>query len=278
MRRYLIIGNQRSGTTAIHVGIAYHPQISSLYDEIKVQPFFTKGLWGFTVGNNEDMVEERKLAFDALFNAMALLHASENTTVIGMKCCTMDPSEARLLVESLRQNFSDVKIVLVIREDLVAQFGSNVSARLTGRYHSLGRDRSVRRKEKEWADSKLKLNKWGFVEYAIKCLETNRILRELHDSHQVLEVIYEEFFSNEEDNFRRLFNFLDVPAISITWMRASKVMPPADQYIKNYRQLSTILGRLKEHLANNPGTFSYYKKYSGVLRKLRTILRKFVTV
>jgi len=59
--RYLIVGCGRSGSTLIHLLLKGHPNIVALNDELKVSPFFTKGISTFTFGS--DLVRGKTSAF-----------------------------------------------------------------------------------------------------------------------------------------------------------------------------------------------------------------------
>src|SRR5262245_41961296 len=107
MIRYVIIGCPRSGTTAVHLALKGHPQVSALNDEMQVSPFFDKGLAAFTFGHEPE--EERQITHGLLFDAITSVMATPETRARGLKVCPRSPWQANVVVNALRANFSDVK-------------------------------------------------------------------------------------------------------------------------------------------------------------------------
>jgi hypothetical protein len=66
--RYLIVGMARSGTTVTHRALYGHPKVCALDDEIRVDPFFTRGIEAFTVGGANPW--ERENGSLQLFDAL----------------------------------------------------------------------------------------------------------------------------------------------------------------------------------------------------------------
>ena len=131
---YLIVGCPRSGTTVIHLLLKGHPNITALNDEIKVSPLFTKGISTFTFGN--DLLEEKTLGFSLLFDAITSVSAKDHTRASGAKCVCHSPTQARVVVETLQKHMTNLKIILMVRNDLVAQYGSMLNASKGGINHS----------------------------------------------------------------------------------------------------------------------------------------------
>lgn len=241
---YLIVGCPRSGTTVIHLLLKGHPNVSALNDEIKVSPLFTKGISTFTFGN--DLLEEKALGFSVLFDAITSVSAKDHTTAFGAKCVCHSPTQARVVAETLQKHMTNLKIILMVRNDLVAQYGSMLNARKSGIYHSW---------YKEFENRKLRnltINKWVFIRYTIKCLDILNVLRGLHKTHNVIECAYEDFVSNREWAQERLFDFIKVPQVDVTWLESKKVMPDPEEYIKNYSEMKSLLEQLRaEHERND---------------------------
>jgi hypothetical protein len=241
MTRYVVVGCPRSGTTAVHLALKGHPQASALNDEIRVSPFFDRGLAAFTFGHESP--EDRQVTQRSLFDAITSVDASAETRALGLKVCPATPWEGKLLVNALRANFSDVKIVLIDREDLVAQFGSLTQARRTGVWHSwypsAGKAEVAPRK----------LSRWMFSRYALQCLDTMRVLRSLEQSHQVFVCKYDALVADDVATYRSIFGFVGLADLPITWFQAKKVMPAPQRYIANYDELTRMLARLRDQHA-----------------------------
>jgi hypothetical protein len=239
--RYLVVGCPRSGTTAVHLALSGHPQVSALSDEMRVLPFFDKGLATFTVGHETE--EERRVTQRALFDAITSIDAAVETHAIGLKICAQSPYEAGVLVNALRTNFPDAKVVLTDRSDLVAQYGSLQTARRTGVWHSW--EPSAGKAE---ATSR-RINRWMFVRYALECLDTMRVLRTLEQSHSVFVCKYEALLADAGQTYRSVFSFIGLADLEVTWSQARKVMPPPQRYIANYDELTGTLADLRERHA-----------------------------
>jgi len=226
----------------IHLLLKDHPHIAALNDELKVFPFFSTGLSTFTFGN--DLEEERQAGFPALFDAFSTIQADRNTLANGAKCVCNSPRSARVVVDAVQRYMKDLKIILIVRNDLVAQYGSLITARKTGIYHSWYKDFDKSKVHP------IRIQKWPFIGYAINCLEVLKTLRELHKTHEVVECHYEDFLARPESVHEQLFHFLNVPDLDVTWLRSKKVMPGPEHYIRNYHRMKGILEELNTRHMN----------------------------
>ncbi|UCE03769.1 MAG: sulfotransferase [Candidatus Latescibacterota bacterium] len=237
-QRYLIMGHQRSGTTLIHSILKGHPRVAALNDELRIAPLFTRGVSTFTFGN--DVPEEIEAGYLALFDAITAIRAAhKNALAHGAKVTCGSPDVARQLVESLQRYFRDLKIIHVVRRDLVAQFGSEDSMRRTGVAHSWSRGYAQRRIHN------VRFNPWVFEGYASRCLRTQGEVDTLRGTHAVLDVVYEDYLANPESVHAQLFEFVGVPHSEVTWLEARKLMPPPDRYIDNYAALTNVLQQMR---------------------------------
>jgi hypothetical protein len=236
--RYLIIGPHRSGTTVVHMAVEGHPNSSALSDEMRVPTFFTRGIGAFTYGS--ELPEERQRGFSALFDAVTLLRGSPDTMANGAKVATDSPRLTRVIVETLQANLPDMKVIIMTRRDLVAQYGSLLHMRRSGILHS-------------WYEGfktlkvrKMRISKWRFLTYCISIEGMYRTLQDLKATHDVLDVEFEDLLSNPMAMYARLFQFLGLPAVEPNWVDSKKVLPPPDRYIKNYAQLTALLEKFRQ--------------------------------
>jgi hypothetical protein len=218
------------------LGLSGHPNVAALNDELKIVPLFTRGVATFTYGN--DRPEEKEAAFSALFDAITLLRANDNTQFHGAKIVCNSPKAAAELVHALQNHFADVKIVLVVRTDLVALFGSRLIAKKSGIMHSWYKGFEKRKVDK------VVINRWRFPGYAVGILETYNTLRELAKTHQVYEARYEDLIDDSAAYFRRIFSFLGLSQLDPTWLMSKKVLPPPQEYISNYAAMSAVMERI----------------------------------
>jgi hypothetical protein len=220
-----------------HPTLGGHPNIAALNDELRIWPFFTQGICTFTYGNNPKV--EKSLGYFALFHALTSILATENTTTFGAKCVCNSKAAARAVVATLQQYLRDVKVILMTRNDLVAQYGSVIVGNTSGLMHSWYKgveDRKI---------PQITINKWLFINYVIKCLDINVVLSELRKTHEILECYYEDFLANQALVEKRVFDFLGVPQIEVTWLKSSKLMPAPEKYIRNYSDMRNLLERLR---------------------------------
>ncbi len=236
--RYVIAGLPRSGTTFIHKAIAGHPNASALNDELRVSPFWDRGLSTFTFGH--ETPEEQRAGHVALFDAVTSMAASAETQALGVKCCVSSPEEAELVVTSAMRRIPGVKMIVVVRRDLVAQYASLLRARRGGAWHS-------------WRDADrppvahVHIRPVLFDRYVTNALDTLARLRCEPAAHIV---VFEELVADKAEGFREIFDFLDLPDVPIDWELGDKVSPLPEAYVDNYVEMSDRLVLLVERHAS----------------------------
>jgi hypothetical protein len=264
--RYIIIGPNRSGTTLVHLALEGHPNASALSDEMRVSTFFTRGIRTFTYGS--ELPEERERGFSALFDAVTLLRGSADTMAHGAKIANNSPRLARVVVETLRNSLPDMKIIIMARKDLVAQYGSLLHMRRSGILHSWYegfKTLKVRR---------MRISKWRFLAYCINLENMHRALQDLKLTHDVLNIEFEDLLSNPGAVYERLFQFLGLPPVLPNWIDSKKVLPPPERYIKNYAELTAVLERFRQ--GNLSSTSLWVAELlARSLERLRHLKRKY---
>lgn len=225
--RFLIVGMQRSGTTVTHHCLGGHPQIALMTDEVSVDPFFTKGMSVFTTGR--ETFDARCRGYLRLFDAIATAAVDRAVRAAGLKVALGTPEDAADLVECLQEHFPDIKVVMVRRNDLVAQCGSLRRAMRTGQWHAFGKNSGR-------SGDKFAIPEDEFDDYMRGCRRIEAQLDRLKASHAVFELQYERDIAPGMDKYR-LFDFVGVERTAVTWMEMEKVSPPADEFITNYQAL-----------------------------------------
>jgi len=264
MNRYIIVGPARSGTTVTHLCLAGHPNVSALNDEVKVHPFFTEGISTFTHGNDRE--SERRKGFLALFDTLCTLNRPEELVACGFKTAISNLTEAVDFVNSVQSFLKGVKIVLTLRDDIVAQFGSLERAKATGNWHSWV-------KPKRGLEGKIKLDKIRLHAHAVEYLKTVRELQRLKEAHEVFEISYEnDILPGNLQVYHRLFQFLELPDMEITWLRSKKVAPAPKDFIAEYTQYVATVRVLRQRFEDNPALFDAgpetRSKKSGLLQRM----------
>ena len=258
--RYVIVGMPRSGTTLVHKAVAGHPNASALNDELCVSPFWDRALSTFTFGH--ETPEERRAGHVALFDAVTSIAASAETRAFGVKCCVSSPREAELVVTSAMRTIPGVKIILVVRRDLVAQYASLLRARRSGAWHSW------RRTDRPPAPQ-VHIRPLLFDRYATNALGTLAQLRCAPAAHQV---VFEELVGGRAEEFRKIFDFLELPDVPVDWELGDKVSPPPEAYIDNYLEMSNRLASLVEGHAS--GTLALSTRLTATLLDIASRSRR----
>lgn len=232
MRRYLVVGMPRSGTTVTHYSLKGHPAVSALENEVSVHPLFGQGITAFTYGKGTP--HERALGHRALFDAVAGLNRTSETTTLGVKSALDTPELARDLVEAVQQHLPDVRVILTVRKDMLAQYASWLRAQKVGRWHARSADIAK-------IDVKVEVERHAFARYMIEGLQALEVLRELHGTHAVKEFSYERDISvGTLDPYYDLFEFLGLPRREITWLKSKKMSPPVEEYVTNYNEARSL--------------------------------------
>jgi transposase len=254
--RYLIVGMARSGTTVTHRALYGHPNVCALDDEIRVDPFFTRGIEAFTVGGANPW--ERENGSLQLFDALTSFEPGDpdpsgrwlvsycgtqgppkaQQLAHGMKVAINSKREADALVESLQRHFSGLRIIHVRRRDLVAQCASLERAVASGIWHSFASTPEARKE----APSKLSICLNKFRSYLQCAREVEESLASLHSTHEVEVVDFErDIESDPESCWQRLFRFLDLVPIKPDWVRSKKVAPQVSDYVENADELRRLM-------------------------------------
>jgi len=235
--RYLILGLGRSGTTAIHFALKGHPNVCALNDEVNVS-FFSEGISTFTQRDNNSLEKEK--GSKCLFDAIAGIFSNEKTKAIGMKCVPSDLQATKTLTIALKKHFPELKIILLIRKDLTAQYGSMITffKQLIDKFSFYTKHPST---------SQIKLNKRLFKNYIERSILKLNELKTLSNSHDLLEVEYEKcLLAKNGPDFSTIFNFLNLPNLEATWLNCNKVAPPPKEYIRNYEKMKILFNEYRQ--------------------------------
>ena len=237
MKKYIIIGQARSGTTVIHLFLKGHPHVSALNDEVKITQLFEKGISAYTFGS--DLPSEKNRATRKIYDLLALLNADAATKAAGIKCAVGTVEQAKVFVEQIKATFSDVNIILIVREDVLAQFGSMLRAKKTGKFHSW-------RKENKKSPSSITIDHGRYSQYLLSNIEIVDLLRSLKQTNNFLEISYEKDILIGQEYCKKLYDFLELDYIKPTWLNSNKVAPPPNKYIANYDKLKLAEKEIKE--------------------------------
>ncbi|MGE0142918.1 MAG: DUF6473 family protein [Planctomycetota bacterium] len=235
--QFLVLGPQRSGTTVTYVALRDHPQVCGLSDEVDPVALFHRGVLVYTRSEHVNPAL-RPIYIPRLFEAIALAEATPATRAGGMKSAVSNRAEAELIVEALLGPLRHVKLILTIRTDLIAQFGSLKRAQATNEWHSW------RKQEKQ--DVKLELSVPEFLGYARACRDLNDLLLGIRDRRDdVLLLNYEsDILGDPRGAASKLYRFVGVDDIEPVWVKSEKVAPPPEDFITNIADLRRALDQM----------------------------------
>ncbi|MEM7209455.1 MAG: sulfotransferase [Pseudomonadota bacterium] len=264
--RLLLIGYQRSGSTAVKTICTRHPQVAYFGGDLQINPFFTRGFASFTIGYQSKAASERGIR--ALFDTICGLEANEETRCLCAKVVCNSPESAKKLAESITKNIPEMKIILVRRHDLVAQYGSRSKARLTGVAHSW--DTKYVSSE---PSTTVSINKHLLARFVHVVEQTYAELDKLRENHDVLDVSYEEFDKDNAGTRREIEQFIGLDEVPLGEMHSTKVSPAPEDYIRQYKQLKEFADSERQRVAD--GTVKpWYAQAVRVLTKLEGMLHK----
>jgi hypothetical protein len=176
IKRFLLVGSQRSGTTIMQKVLMSHPEINMMHGEGNPKSIFISGIQFFSRGG----VKENKLTkfeiangyreiFDLLCNIGGIVKP-----VGGVKIACSNINDARYICDGLRNNFQDISVIHIQRENLVDQFASFLRASRLNEWHSTGRD------TQKSSMFPIKVSKYAYLWYLDTNLRLNNMLSILH--------------------------------------------------------------------------------------------------
>lgn len=257
----------RSGTTVTFQALQGHPNVRALMDEVRVSPFFTRGLEVFTTGGANDYEKDHGMGL--LVDALTLIPCSiaspqlmgygglpespKSPSVLanGLKTALSGSADAVQFVEAMtkRASLQDFAVIRVDRRDLVAQFTSLARALNLGVWHS-HTNPGAARSSPGATDQPMTIDPAEFAIYCRDALDARRELDRLNATHRVFALDYErDIDTGDRSIYRRMFEFLSLPPIDPTWMRSTKVSPPVESYVTNARELYDLAARLQDEYA-----------------------------
>ncbi|WP_124705608.1 sulfotransferase [Sulfuriferula multivorans] len=251
MNNYIIIGPARSGTTVTHLILKGHPQVSALNDEVQVMKLFGDGISTYTSGNDSQI--ESINGFRHAYEMLALLNLGKDTRAAGIKCAVISIEAARVFAERIKASFPDVSIIVIVREDILAQYASLTRARKTNIYHSW----KIKTDSKTL--KKINIDKGSYSRYFLENIEIINILRSLRETNKYLEISYEQDILPSLDYCSKLYEFLELDYVEPTWVNSKKVAPLPKEFVSNYENIKAIEPALLENI-KELFSFRYYFK------------------
>lgn len=221
--RFVIVGMQRSGTTVTHDYLQGHPEVATPAEEVHAA-FFAAG----------DASVSR---FLDVFDHVAGRQSGHRA--VGLKTALPSAAHAVRIADRLRQ-LPAVRVVLVEREDLVAQLGSLRRAQSVGTWH---RDRQS---QSDRSGMRIRIGAEEFAQYVAEVEQSLAPLRAL-DGGRLLRLGYERDIASSRFG-AELSAFLGITPRGAEVVRLAKVAPAAADYIEAH----AVLHRLQDELLAAP--------------------------
>lgn len=179
VRRFLVIGMQRSGTTVTRSLLASHPDIALGPEEIHLA-LFQRTVHATT--DRGETPQHRTATLRSVFDALAGRRAEH--AFVGLKTALTDAAATARLVACLAAHAHDVDLVVVRRHDLLAQLASLRRAQATGIWH----DRDGRG---SGSAVKVSITPDELAAYVEECVACARLLATCAAGRRVLEIDYD---------------------------------------------------------------------------------------
>ena len=239
MKYILVVGTQRSGTTFIHKLLKSHENVEGIGDETKAVHLFQKGVETFTFNslNNDEVYKGNR----ELLKSLAHINKTEKTQCSVLKVALGKEQHAEFVLNSVRLFYDFLYVIHIQRNDLVAQYGSEIRKSITKQAHSWSNSKK--------SVSKLKLNKRRYISYANRMININLKLHDLKETNQYLSIEYDELF-NSNHLKKKISNFLGVNYEGFGLPDTNKVSPKPQDYIINYDKLNNL--RIEYKKSNTP--------------------------
>jgi hypothetical protein len=239
-RRFVLIGMQRSGTTVTHARLASHPDVA-MYDDELHTAFFATAI----VGRNARGESTRRRTQSLLDVFDFVAGRRPGVRAVGVKTALPSPALTARLVGCLATHGADLDVIVLQRQDLVAQLGSLRRAQQLAVWHRRSADAAPA------APTRVRIGDDELAAYVADAVACDRLLDGLATSRRVLRLDYDRDVVGGSD-WPRVCEFLGIATPPPPPGELRKVSPPAAEYIDDYDALVARLPSLLAACARAP--------------------------
>lgn len=241
MKRLLIVGCSRSGTTALESALRKHSSVAMAPSELHVDNVFKDGVALFlTQGVNSRL---RSDATSSAFDMAAGIEAKSHQVWKGGKVATNQSEQARLIVREVVGWERGLHVIHIEREDEIARLASMMFARFSNAWHvTRGDKRKVHPQKKLW------ISKRSLCHSIVESHLVNTSFRELQERVPYLRVSYEDFVQNNEAIIDEAVQFLGLENEGRLTSSFSKNLPDPMSFVRRYKRLEKVQSRCKNDL------------------------------
>jgi len=237
MLNFLIIGFQRTGTTAVLRALAAAPDVAVIPYEISLTWFFGASS-AFRTRQDVSSLQS-KCSQAAIESAL-----DTPSPIRGAKSALGSVEELSETIAQIREWCPGIRIIATVRKDLIAQAASRMWAGMTGQWQSW---------ESPVKDDRLNAGDPNSIEISpsylrylkIQQIRYMELLREFPQNH-VYVLDFDRFFSvDSREELENIFRFVGSEGsdVEIDWGKNS---PPYATFVKNLSELKPIQSRLDQ--------------------------------
>jgi hypothetical protein len=210
IKRFLVLGYQRSGTTGVFRAIQNHPDTSVFPTELWSTGFFGENLKAWTAysPSAEDIITRMPRLYEVLISQ----EGNPMAPVRGAKCNFDSFEGVNVAIDKIRTWMPNIHLIYLQRNDLVAQWGSHEWARQTGRMHPWEKQKRSTRS--------VKLNRGDLKGAIADRILTTRAIKELQIACPFLKIDFEnELQSNPKKNLGKDIHISPITESRWSWNR-----------------------------------------------------------
>jgi len=235
MERFVIAGTQRTGTSLINSTLDSHPDIRCLGEVFN----FRKGRGKSTEGSYRQFINERRFARSIAHHIarrqlvkehLDQLYQSYDVKATGFKFMLSQARDFPDATRYLQEN--RIKVVHLVRENVLKTLVSRVSAKTRKLYHS---------SESVEVD-KVYLPPLFLLRRLEKILDETRQWKQIALGNPYIEISYEAFLADREHVLRNLLEFIGVDYAPSIFSTLRKINPDKlSDVIKNFDEVTRLL-------------------------------------
>lgn len=238
MTRFIIAGIRRTGTGLIRTTLNNHPQVHCIGEALNFGDRFhnkrgqnceggyRQYLDKTPAGHVQDLLMRRKM----LEAYLDQFYASIEADAVGFKLMQTQMDRFPGVLDHLRER--DVKVIHVVRENVLKTLVSRTAKRVTGKSHT-----TVKTK-----DTTVRLEPSSLLRHLERIERQNEVWPALCAGMPYIKTTYEDFVSNRSEELEKLLTFLNVEPM--TDLSSHFVKGNSDnltKIISNYDEAARIL-------------------------------------
>jgi len=239
VRRVLLVGMQRSGTTVTQSLLTGLPSIAMAPEEIHTS-FFQRAVLATT--ERGETPRQRSASMRRVFDELA--GRAPEHTVAAVKTALPDAKATAHLAACLAAHADDFDLVVVRRRDLLAQLASLRRAQATGIWHRRRGD------DNSGAELRIVITEAELADYVQTCVDCDSLVQQLLPGRRALLLDYAQHVVGNQVA-EELARFLEVE-LPTGPPRLRKASPPASHYVVDHDRLAAMVPTMLANAQRRP--------------------------